>query len=367
MTGVIFAIAACSSTSASEPPRAQGPPPMPVEIAEVKAVALPDASEYVATLRARQTVQVQPQASGHVTRIFVTSGDRVRPGAVLIQIDPAQQQATVSSQRATAEASQATLDFWRKQVARVQHLFQGGAATRQDLDQAQSSLRQAEANAAASQAQTEAGAAGLRYYRVTAPVAGTIGDIPVRVGDFVTPQTLLTTLDDNDNLEAYVDVPIERAPSVKMGTDVDIVDAAGKLLAPSRVTFISPRADPATQMVLIKSSIDNHTGRLRTAQFVRARVIWKRGEGPAVPVLAVQSRAGQPFVWVVTKGPDGNLHAQPRVVQVAPIQDQSYPVVKGLAPGERIVVSGVQKLRPGAPVAQIPPGGGPGPGQGPGG
>jgi RND family efflux transporter MFP subunit len=348
---LLLAIAACSSSRAAEPPGGQGPPPMPVEIAEVKAVPLRDASEYVAVLRALQSVQVQPQASGHVTRIAVTSGDRVQPGAVLMQIDPSQQQASVNSQRAAAEASRATLDYWRKQVARIRHLYEGGAGTRQDLDTALSSLRQAEANAAASEAQTSAGTVQLHYYRVTAPVAGAIGDIPVRVGDFVTPQTLLTTLDDNDTLEAYVDVPIERASSVKVGTEVEIIDAAGKVMAPSQVTFISPRADAATQMVLVKSAIENKSGRLRSGQFVRARVIWSERQGPAVPVLAVQSRAGQAFVWVVAQGPDGRLSAQPRPVKMGPIQDQLYPIVEGLRPGERFVVSGVQKLRPGAPVA----------------
>ena len=210
-------------------------------------------------------------------------------------------------------------------MARIRHLYEGGAGTRQDLDTALSSLRQAEANAAASEAQTNAGTVQLRYYRVTAPVAGAIGDIPVRVGDFVTPQTLLTTLDDNDTLEAYVDVPIERASSVKVGTEVEIIDAAGKVMAPSEVTFVSPRADAATQMVLIKSAIENKSGRLRSGQFVRARVIWSERQGPAVPVLAVQSRAGQAFVWVVAPAPDGRLSAQPRPVKMGPIQDQLIP------------------------------------------
>jgi multidrug efflux pump subunit AcrA (membrane-fusion protein) len=74
---------------------------------------------------------------------------------------------------------------------------------------------------------------------------------------------------------------------------------------------------------------------------------------PVVPVLAVQSRAGQSFVWVVKAAPGGGLTAEPRPVQVGPIQEQNFPVTKGLQVGERIVVSGVQKLRPGAPVAPI--------------
>ena len=104
-------------------------------------------------------------------------------------------------------------------------------------------------------------------------------------------------------------------------------------MAPSQVTFVSPRADAATQMVLIKSAIENKSGRLRSGQFVRARVIWSERQGPAVPVLAVQSRAGQAFVWVVAPAPDGRLSAQPRPVKMGPIQDQLYPDRRGLAAG----------------------------------
>jgi RND family efflux transporter MFP subunit len=353
---ILLFVAGCGSSRASQAPPGQGPA-MPVEIATVKAEPLRDASEYVAVLRSRRSVQIQPQVGGHVTAIGVTSGDRAAPGTLLLQIDPSQQRAAVNSQRAAHESNQATLDFWRKQLARVQSLYAAGAATRQDLDQARSSLRQAEGTAEASNEQARAGGVQLRYYRVTAPVAGTVGDIPVRVGDYVTPETLLTTLDDNDVLEAYIDIPVERASSLSLGTPVEILDGLGAVLAPSQVTFISPRADPNTQMVLVKAEIDNQSGRLRATQFTRVRVIWSRREGPAVPVLAVQRRAGQSFVWVVAEGPGGQLSAQPRAVQVGPIQEQKYPVAKGLRAGERIVVSGVQKLRPGAPVTPIATGG----------
>jgi RND family efflux transporter MFP subunit len=346
-------IVACNSSRAAESPRPQGPPPMPVEIAPVQATRLRDVSEYVAVLRSRQSVQVQPQVQGYVTDIEVKSGDRVNPGSVLMQIDPARQQATANAQKAAREANLASRDYWRMQYQRVEKLYAGGAATRQDLDQARTALQQAEANAASSAAQERAAVVELRYYNVKATAAGTVGDIPVRIGDYVTPQTLLTTLDDNDTLEAYVDIPIERAGIVHLGTPVEIIDATGKLLATSSVTFVSPRADPTTQLVLIKAAVDNPDQRLRAAQFVTARVVWSERVGPAVPVLAVQSRAGQAFVWAVQSAPGGGLTANPRPVQVGPIQGQSYPVLKGVAVGEQIVVSGVQKLRPGAPVAPI--------------
>ena len=326
---------------------------MPVQIETVKSVPLRDASEYVGVLRSRQSVQIQPLVEGHVSKILVTSGDEVQPRAPLIDIDPSRQRAAVSSQQALHQANVAALDLARKQFSRIERLFKRGAATRQDFDQTQNALRQAEANASATEAQTQAQAVELHYYRVVAPAGGTVGDIPVRVGDLVTSQTLLTTLDDNSTLEVYVDVPLERAASLKLGTRVEIVDAAGAVLAPSEVSFVSPRADPATQMVLVKANVDNQAGRLRAAQFVRARIVWRQHDGPVVPVLSVQRRAGQAFVWVVS-GTDGALTAALRVVQIGPIEGQSYPVTGGLQAGDRIVASGVQKLRPGARVAPLP-------------
>jgi RND family efflux transporter MFP subunit len=332
---------------------------MPVQIETVKTVPIRDASEYVAVVRSQHSVQVQPQVDGHVYKILVASGDKVRPGTPLLIIDPSQQAATVSSQRAIRDANVAARDLAREQFTRIKHLYDGGAATRQDMDQAQTALRQAEASAASSEAQTKAQSVQLQRYRVVSAIEGTVGDIPVRIGDFVTPQTLLTTVDDNDALETYVNVPIERATALKLGTPVEIIDDKGKVLAPSEVTFVSPRADPATQMVLVKAHVDNSAARLRSWQFTRARIIWSKHDGPAVPVLAVQRRAGQPFVWVVHEAA-GGLSAEQRAVELGPIQEQQYPVTGGIKAGDRIVVSGVQKLRPGARVMQMPPPGGQG-------
>jgi len=348
----LLALAACESSRAAEP--GGGMPPVPVQMEKVPAAQIRDASEYVATLRSRLSVQVQPQVAGYLTQIFVTAGTVATPDLPLMEIDPRQQQALVRSQVATRAANEANLKFWRQQRERVQHLFSGGAATRQDLDQAETSLRQAEAAVAASGQQVQAQSVQLRFYKVTAPYAGTVGDIPVRVGDFVTQSTLLTTLDDNEVLESYVDVPLERAAGLRMGMPVELLDAAGEVAATAEMSFISPRANADTQTILTKAHFPNQDGKLRSGQFTRARVIWGEHKGPAVPVLAIQSRNGQAFAWVVTEDrAQGGLIAQPRPVQVGAIQDQRYPITKGLAVGDTVVVSGVQKLRPGARVVDI--------------
>jgi RND family efflux transporter MFP subunit len=343
------AVGACTGGHAASL-KAAGPPAVPVEMEKVRSAPQRDSSEYVATLISRHSVRVQPQVTGHIMRINVVSGDRVVSGAPLMLIDPRRQQAAVHSQQAVSQSAEASLAYWRQQFARTQRLYAGGGASRQELDQARSALHQAEANTSSSDAQVRAQAVELRYYQVTAAVDGTVGDIPVRVGDYVAPQTLLTTLDDNHLLEAYVEVPLERAAALKPGMPVEMIDAAGNVLATSEVTFVSPRAESETQTVLIKSRVHNPTGRLRASQFARARVIWAERQGPVVPVLAVQNRNGQSFAWVVKPTGDGGLAAEQRAVQVGPIQGQSYPVLHGLAVGDTIVASGVQKLRPGARV-----------------
>lgn len=358
LTWTALLVAACSSRPAHNAGAGAAMPPMPVELATVKATPVADTSDYVAVLKSRRSVRVQPQVEGLVTRIVAAPGEDVEAGRILMAVDPSRQRALVSSQRAAEQANRANLDYLRSQFERMRKLFARGAATRQDFDQAQSALRQAEATAASTAAQAHAGAVELHYYNVVAPQAGTVGDIPVRVGDFVTPQTLLTTLDDNTTLDAYLQVPAERAMGLKLGAPVDILTESDKSRAASRITFVSPRVDPDTQTVLLTATIDNRDGPLRAGQFVHARVTWSQRVEPTVPVLAVQSRAGQPFIWVAQRTSAGALTVAPRPVEVGPLQGQTYPVLRGVAAGEQIVASGVQKLRPGAPVVPLPPGDG---------
>jgi RND family efflux transporter MFP subunit len=353
----LLAAASCTGSQAAENTGQGETPPVPVEAVEVRPTRLDDTSEHVATLRSRRSVGVQPQVEGHVTRILVRSGDIVERGQVLMRIDPRRQSASVDSQRALRDARRANLNFWRREYERVRNLYEAGAVTRRDLDQALNSLSSAEAELAAQGAAVEAESVQLRYHEVVAPWDGVVGDVPVRVGDLATPQTLLTTVDDNATLELYVEIPVERSAQARLGTPVDVLDEKGGLLARSQLSFVSPRASPDTQTLLTKSLVDNRARRLRSWQLVRARVIWSTREGPAVPVLAVQSQNGQMFAWVLERtAEDPNVWiAKPRAVEVGPIQEQVYPLLRGLKVGDRVVVSGVQKLRPGAKATPTAP------------
>jgi RND family efflux transporter MFP subunit len=291
-----------------------------------------------------------PQVEGQITQIFVHSGDRVPAGSPILQIDPSKQQATVKSQQDTRAAKLASLEYAKQQHERVQGLFATGITSRQDLDQAKSALDTAQAELQSLDAQVHEQEVQLQYYRVAAPGAGIIGDIPVRVGDRVTVSTTLTTLDEPGGLEAYVSVPAERAPQLRVGMPVQIVDSTGGSLAESRVRFISPEVDNQTQTVLLKAGIENSTGTLRTGQFVRARVVWSTHPRPLVPVLAVSRISGQYFAYVAEDS-KGALVARQRPLRIGEIQGNDYVVLDGIQAGDRIIVSGTQLLADGAPVS----------------
>src|SRR5262249_24328471 len=151
----------------------------------------------------------------------------------------------------TRAAKLASLEFAKQQFERLNRLAAEGVASRQDLDQARTALDSAQAELKALDAQVTEQQVQLHYHSVAAPRNGIVGDVPVRVGDRVTVSTLLTTVDRPGSFEAYVSVPVERSPGLRLGMPVKIVDAMGAVLAESRVTFVSPRVDDQTQTVLV--------------------------------------------------------------------------------------------------------------------
>lgn len=344
--------AACKGGDPAAPPAF---PPTAVDIAPAKMTPVEDATEYVATLKSLRSTTVQPQTDGQITEIRVKSGDRVRAGAALMQIDPRRQEAAVSSQEAQRAALEAAVAFARQQAERSRQLLAAGAISQQELESAETSLRTAEANLRALTAQVQQQQVQLRYYTVAAPTGGVVGDVPVRVGFQVTPQTVLTTIDQNEVLELYVSVPVERGGELRNGLPIAILGSDGaEKVATTVINFISPHVDGETQSILVKAQVRNPDGKLRASQYVRARIIWKTAEGLVVPVTAVLRISGQFFAFVAEDA-GGKLVAKQRAVKVGPIVGNSYPVLDGIKAGERVVTSGVQKLADGAPIQVAAP------------
>ena len=339
----------CSGNGAQNP-HAGGPGAMPVKVVEARAVPVSDASEYVATLKSRDSAVIMPQVEGQITQIFVHSGERVEAGGPMLEIDPLKQQATVKSQESARAAQEANLIWAKKQYERTQGLAGAGVVSKQDLDQSKQSLDAAQAQMDALDAQVREQQVQLHYYKVVALRSGIVGDVPVHVGDRVTVTTVLTTIDQPGSLEAYVYVPIEHSTQLKMNLPVQVLDSEGKVLADSRISFISPQVDNTTQTVLVKARIANGNDALRQLQFVRARVIFGSHKNPQVPILAVSRLAGQYFAFVAEPQNGGAFVARQKPLKIGQTVGNDYEVQDGIKTGDKVIISGTQFLLDGVPV-----------------
>jgi RND family efflux transporter MFP subunit len=188
----------------------------------------------------------------------------------------------------------------------------------------------------------------LRYYRISAPTSGVVGDIPVKVGDHVTPETRITTVDQDNLIEAYIYVPVSKVNEIKQDTSIVLRGADAGVLCDEKPTFISQQVNVESQTVLVKTVCPN-TGELRSAQVLMARLVWATHPAITVPTTAVIRQAGQHFVFVVERGPHGAV-ARQRAILVGPIRGNDYVVTSGLAPGVEIVLSSIQRIHDGTPV-----------------
>ena len=352
---LLIAVAAGCNRNGAGPGGAAGagrggpPPPTAVGIVTLQNHPLEVASEFISTVRSLHSTTIQPQVDGRVTKIFVKSGDTVRAGSPILQIDPDKQTATVQNTESQRAGRAADVAYWKGQVSRLQSLLTAGAISQNEFDTAKRNLDSAEAALAAIDAQVREGRVQLQYHRVTAPTTGVIGDISIREGDRVTTQTEVTTIDDKAALEAYIQVPVGQAPDLRVGLTTQILDAEGKVTATNPISFVAPRVDPSTQTVLAKALLRDAPPSVRVQQFVKVRVIWRSSPGLTVPVTAVSRVSGQYFCFVAEQGPNGMV-ARQRPIAVGEIRENAYIVTSGLKPGEKLIVSGIQKIADGAPV-----------------
>ena len=333
---------------------------MPVMVAPVSLSPVPSGDTYVATIKSRHSASISPQVDGNITRIFVVSGQAVKAGQPLMQIDPLKQVATVEQQVGSQAQANASYQFNKAEVDRQKKLFEAGITSRQAYDTAVQNFESSKAAYDASAAGVATQKQQLAYYQIRAPFAGIVGDIPVHVGDYVTeatvPSTVLTTIDDPAGLEAYIYIPTERMAEVKIGLPVDILDTDGKVVAKSKISFLSPQVDNGIQGVLAKAEVPPGSN-VRTQEVVNARVTWNSTPKATVPVLAVTQLGGQTFVYVAAPRGSGFMaHQIP--VTLGETVGNVYPVLGGLKPGDQVIISGLQMLGEGAPVQPMhgPPG-----------
>jgi RND family efflux transporter MFP subunit len=325
---------------------------MPVQVQSVTNSPVPSFDTYVATIKSRRSSTMQPQVDGNITGIFVKSGDVVKAGQVLMRIDPLKQKATVQSQQGTQAQKKAVYEYSQIEVERQRKLFEAGVVSRDAFDQANQAYQNAKGDYEANAALTDTQKQQLAYYDIRAPFSGIVGDIPVHLGDYVSPTTMLTTVDENADLEAYIYIPTERASLVRRGLPVEIIDNNGKTVVKSTISFLSPQVDNGLQSILAKAEIPRTAQLLRNQQLVNARVTWSTSPVPVVPILAVSLIGGQSFVFVATPKDQGyTAHQVP--VTLGETVGNSYPVLGGLKLGDKVITSGLQFLQEGAPVKPL--------------
>jgi RND family efflux transporter MFP subunit len=345
-------VAGCQKKPAAPAGPAAGMQALQVQTSVIALAPVAQSSEYVATIKSRRSATILPQVSGMLTQIPVHSGDHVKAGQTLMEIDPRQQEAAVNAQRATERQKKALSDYTTVEVERQHKLFDAGVTSRDTYEQAQQAFQNAKADFEAATESRKTQEQLLAYYTIRAPFDGVVGDIPVHVGDYASPQSssaMLTTVDENKDLEAYIYVPTERSGEVRMGLDVDLTDNSGKLLEKTKIDFVSAQVDSTLQGVLVKAPVHSGSETLRNAQMVKARVIWSTKPMAVVPVLAVIRQGGQTFVFVAQQQ-NGHFMAAQKAVTLGDTVGNAYSILAGLNPGDRVIVSGTQFLVNGMPV-----------------
>ncbi|WP_445633502.1 efflux RND transporter periplasmic adaptor subunit [Nostoc sp. DSM 114161] len=369
---------------------------LPVKVQQVGTATTEQSSDFVGALEAQQKVTLQPQTQGRIEAILVSSGQRVQKGTPIASLSLDQTQANVASSIATVNAAQAGLktaqaqlqqaEAQRTKVAanvqlqqtqfnRTQQLVSEGAQARQELDigrnnlqaaiadlqaaekevaAANAAVRQAQANIREAQAGTAAAQVNVNLKRVVSPIAGIVGEFPVKLGDYVNTGQTITTITQNDALDLNLSVPSNRSQQLRVGLPVQLLNPTSQqVIGTGAINYISPTVSSNQQSILSKARFSNSQGRLRDGQYVQARIIWNRQPGVLIPTVAISRIGGQSFVFVtenttVNGKPQQIVHQ--RLVRLGEIQGTNYQVLDGLKPGETIVTSGILKLREGTPI-----------------
>jgi RND family efflux transporter MFP subunit len=386
-------VTACGKGQASAKASA---PPSSVQVQTLQTKVLEDSTEYVGTLQAAQTIQLVPQIQGRIRQVLVNPGAQVKQGDPIFLLDPDVTLPQVKSAQATVSANIAARNTAAKQLqaaeagltsaqaqyqlaqvnnARYQYLAQQGAIDRATAQQyattvrvdlaavnqnqaqvnaARAALAQADENVRKAQADLQTAQVSLNFKTVAAPISGTVADFTLKKGDYVTSGQVLTTINQNEFFDLQIPIPINRAKQLRVGLPVQLLDpTTGEQLSSGNIYFVSPQTNANAQSISTKARFPNANGRLRDSQYVKGRVIWSTTPGVLVPTVAVTPIGAQNFVFVAQErmvNGKNQMVAHQVPVTTGQIQGQSYQVLRGLKPGDKVIVSGILRLKEGSPI-----------------
>jgi RND family efflux transporter MFP subunit len=350
-------LAGCGDSS----PPAQGPPPaLPVNVIAAQKMTVPIYGEAVGNTQAVETVEIRSRVNGHLLRRNFEDGALVRRDQLLFEIDPDQYQQDLAKAKAQHEYAQVSLDLARKETQRYATLLRQAMISQEEFDLKQVREQEAEANLLVAAASVNLAELQLRYTRITSPINGRIGFALVDQGGLVSAGTTLlarVSTVDPMHLFFYLSEEDYLNLSAHFGDDFqDVVKTldlrltlAGGLVyeRTGHLDMFDREVDPKTGSIAARAVFPNPDGMLRPGMFGRVRVtLEKEWETLLVPQVAIMDTLGRKSVYVVD---DQGLVAS-RGVEVG-MRLNNLRAVRGIKPGERVVMDNLQKLRPGAHVA----------------
>jgi membrane fusion protein (multidrug efflux system) len=314
-------------------------PPMPVDVDVAKRQSVVDAVRATGRIEAQQAIELRPDEQGRITQLLFTEGQYVAAGTPLVKVDDAML-------KAQAERAKADRDLSTQQLERVRRLRAQNAAAPADLERAEAAARSAEAGLALLELQVE-------RTTVRAPFAGAIGQRFVSVGDYVTPQNRLLTLQTVDPQRAVIEVPERYAVKLRAGQVVEFTVASQENRTfRARVDFIDPVVQGESRTILVKASAPNPGRQLKPGMFIEARLATDtRANAIVVPEDAIQPMRSANVVWAVVDG-----KASRRVVTLGVRSAGVVEILSGVQAGETVVVGGLERMGEGMPVAPRPRG-----------
>src|SRR5476649_291109 len=350
-----FGLSGCEDATGktAEAPAAAGGPPISAAVVVDKATT--ETQEFSGRLEAIEQVQIRPRVGGFITAINFKPGSQVKKGEVLFVIDPRPFKAEADRAEAAAGSARAKADLAKLELARAEKLLADKAIAQREYDAASSSLKQLDADARAAQAQYESAKLNLSYTQVTSPINGRVSKAEITLGNLVDASAVLTSVVSLERIYASFDGDEETylrvGAAAHQGKPATVkIGLANETGFPheGKLEFVDNQLDPRSGSVRMRATFTNTDGMLVPGLFARVQLAGSTGAKSALMIndRAISTDQDRKFVFVVDK----DNKAEYRPVTLGPAIDGLRVVRDGLKAGEKIVVNGLQRVRPGAPI-----------------
>lgn len=357
-----FALSGCGETKA----QAVAAPSAPaVSVAAAIERDVVETQEFSGRIEAVDRAEIRPRVSGTIDVVRFTPGAEVRKGDVLMVIDPRPYRAEAARAEAAAASAVARTELATTELDRSKRLLADNAIAHRDYDERLANSKQLDADARAARASADVAQLNLAFTQVRSPIAGRVSKAEVTAGNLVDANVVLTSVVSSNPIYASFDGDEQTfarlgGPARALNTTVN-VGLVGEDGYPhvGKLEFIDNRVDPGTGSVRMRALLDNRDGLMAAGRFARVSI---GGGGKTAKVVLISDRAigtdqDRKFVYVAApiaddgKSPGGGFKADYRAIRLGPVIEGLRVVRSGLKPGEQVVVSGLQRVRPGAPIA----------------